>query len=61
MKKKFMHFLETLSRDEMRTITGGCDGGCGTCHGPNGLISCYKATFGPDKGKCRCIYAVSCS
>lgn len=23
MKKKFMNFLETISRDEMRTITGG--------------------------------------
>ena len=34
MKKKFMNFLEKLSRDEMRTISGGYDGMCNphTCN-----------------------------
>jgi len=32
MKKKFMNFLETLSRDEMRKITGGYGDNCQTCY-----------------------------
>ena len=38
-----------LTRDEMRQIMAGSDGGCQQCHGNGGLINCTN-----DNGTCRC-------
>jgi hypothetical protein len=56
MKKKFMNFLDKLSRSEMRTIIGGYSGGGGSCTclqgDPDG--TCTQNGDVSNTGNCAC-------